>query len=456
MYLIGLDIGTTSVCGIMCDAESGKIVQSVTKPNPGFLPTHNPWEKLQDPVKLADTLLDITEILSKNSTPACIGVTGQMHGIIYLDSEGEPVSPLMTWQDGRGDLPFREDMTYAEYLSKKTGYSLSTGYGAVTHFYNTVNNLIPENAVTFCTVHDFAVMKLTGRKTPLLHPSDAASFGLYDLKNAEFDKNSILAGEMDSSFFPQVSTGFTLAGKTTNDIPVSVAIGDNQASVLGSVNSLSDTVLVNVGTGSQISCVVSCLPEKTKMECRPLIDGYWMLVGSSLCGGRAYAILERLLRETAELVCGKKIESAYPAMDKLMSGFDSETQPLCVNTTFSGTRQNPALRGSITQIGIDNLTVANLCDGFMCGMVNELYGLYTEMKPMLKELPKQLVGSGNGIRFNKPLTRRFSETFGLPISIPGMREEAAFGAALFAGVSSGVYNSIEQAQQKITYIDEGY
>ena len=46
------------------------------------------------------------------------------------------LSPLKIWQDGRGDLPYKDSLTYAEYMSKKTGYPLATGYGAVTYFYD--------------------------------------------------------------------------------------------------------------------------------------------------------------------------------------------------------------------------------------------------------------------------------------------------------------------------------
>ena len=62
-----------------------------------------------------------------------IGVTGQMHGILYLDELGRAVSPLYTWQDQRGAERLTQQ-TYAERLSELTGYTLSTGYGVVTHF----------------------------------------------------------------------------------------------------------------------------------------------------------------------------------------------------------------------------------------------------------------------------------------------------------------------------------
>lgn len=452
MDLIGLDIGTTSLCGIVCDADTGKIQRSVSLPNDTFLKTAHPWEKQQDPVRLIEKCRSICDDLTASGSIGAIGVTGQMHGIVYLDKDGKPLGPLTIWQDGRGDQPYKDGLTYAQYLSKQTGYAVATGYGAVTHFYNTVNGLVPPKAVTFCTIHDLAVMTLTGRTSPLLHPSDAAGFGIFDLQNDRFDADAIRRAKMDPAFFPAVAERDELAGKTPAGIPVAVAIGDNQASVLGSVRNLENSVLVNVGTGSQISCVVTAVPENTVMDCRPLVAGRWLLAGSSLCGGRAYAMLERFLRETAALVTGQKVDSAYPVMDKLMASFTAPADPLTVDTRFSGTRREPTLRGAITGIGIDNLTTGHLCDGFMNGMVEELASMYREMRPFLGQEPTQLIASGNGLRFNKPLRDRFSAQFGLPLSVPAHREEAAFGAMLFAGVAAAVFPTLNDAQKRIHYI----
>lgn len=456
MKLIGLDIGTTSLCGISCDAATGQIVQTITEQNGTFLPAAEPWEKQQDAAALVARLRRIAAALAADGDVAAVGLTGQMHGIVYLAADGQPVGPLTIWQDGRGDLPYRDGKSYAEWLSAATGYPLATGYGAVTHFYATVNGLIPPGAVTFCTIHDLCAMALTGRKTPLLDPSDAASIGLFSLARGQFDTAAIRAAGMDPAFFPDVSSGHAALGRTSHGVPVAVAIGDNQASVLGSVQDLAHSVLVNVGTGSQISCAVPQAAAQVtdgRLELRPLTDDLLLLTGSSLCGGRAYAILERALRDIAAAVTGQPVESAYPAMDRLMADYRPNGSPLTVDTAFCGTRSDPQRRGSITGIGIDNFTMAALCDGVMNGIVSELHGLYAGITPLLPQRPVHLIGSGNGIRHNAPLAARFSAAFGLPLSVPAHREEAAFGAALFAAVAAGAVPDLAAAQSLIRYLD---
>lgn len=451
MYAIGLDIGTTSVCGILHDAQTGEIVRSRTLPNDSFLTTNNAWEKIQDPhrlLSLVDTVLD--ELLAESLPVVSIGVTGQMHGIVYIDSTGKPVSSLAIWQDGRGDLPYKDGKTYAEYMSEKTGYPLATGYGAVTYFYDTVNKKLPDDAVSFCTIHDLAVLHLTGEASPLLHSSDAASLGLFDTATHTFDEAAVKALGLDNTLFPKACSDFTVRGYYKG-IPVCVAIGDNQASFLGSVADPANSILVNVGTGSQISCFTEKRSKNKSLDCRPLMGDSYILAGSSLCGGRAYAMLEKLFREIAATVSGVEIQSAYPAMDKLMEGFVQKVGALEVSTLFSGTRANPKERGSIANIGVDNLTMAALCDGFMRGIAGELYELYAAMCPELSTARNRMVGSGNGVRNNKALRERFEQTFGLKMVIPAHREEAAFGASLSALVAAGVYDSMQAASKLIRY-----
>lgn len=451
MYAIGLDIGTTSVCGILHDAASGEVVATRTEKNDSFLPTESDWAKEQDPKRLLAILKSITEeLLACEKKIVSIGITGQMHGIVYVDPNGTPVSSLRIWQDGRGNLPYKDGKSYAAHMSEVTGYPLATGYGAVTYFYDTVNGLVPKEAVAFCNIHDLAAMALTGRRNPLLHASDAAALGLYNVAGGSFDNEAIGKLGLDASMFPSVTSGFARAGEYQG-IPVSVAIGDNQASFLGSVADMEKSLLVNVGTGAQISCLVHAVP-KTELDCRPLLSGSYLMAGSSLCGGRAYAILERFFREVAEAVTGTPVSSAYPTMDRLMANAAPPAEPLNISTIFSGTRADPQKRGSIAGIGIDNLTMASLCDGFMCGMATELYDMYREILPFLDSEKKYMIGSGNGVRFNTPLKERFERIFGLPMRIPAHKEEAAFGASLYALVAAGIYPDITSAQKLIRYL----
>jgi len=455
MKAIGLDIGTTSLCGIVLDTQTGETLHTINRPNNSTIPSRFGGEKAQNAKLIVSEMLSIAEeLIAKEQEIASIGVTGQMHGIVYLDKNGQPVSDLITWQDERGGMPFKDGETYAEHLSSVSGQRVASGYGSVTHFYNTQNELVPKTAVTFCTIQDLVALALTKGNTPKVHISNAASFGLFDLEHSAFDHASIKNANLSASLFPTVEAKTSLLGRTPDGIPVSVAIGDNQASVLGSVAEPETSILVNVGTGSQISAVVNGYLSNTKQELRPLTEHNYLLAGSSLCGGRAYSILEKFFRSIAEEITETPIKSAYPAMDRLTADLTPPEDCLQVCTLFSGTRKEPSLRGMIEQIGTENLTMRHLCWGVMQGIVQELHDIYKELQPYLASTPTRLVGSGNGIRSNPSLAKLFSETFDLPLYIPAHREEAAFGAALFSLVAAEVYSDFSQAQALVQYQSE--
>lgn len=444
MNVIGLDIGTTTICGIAVCAKSGKLLKSVTLDNDSFI-DGKPFEKIQSPEKIIEKVTALAENLFKEFSPVCaVGITGQMHGIVYLNENGKAVSPLYTWQDGSGNESCG-DTTYAKNLSEFTGYSAASGFGGTTYYYHAKNNLVPDNAVGFCTIHDYAAMVLTGRKTALVHTSDAASFGLFDLENGCFDKKAIEKAGLDFSFFPEVTDKYEAVGEY-NGVPVCCAIGDNQASFIGSVKNMDGCALVNMGTGGQISMLTSLKKAPAGMEIRPLGEGNNILVGCSLCGGRAFAALAEFFSSVCEMISGEKPKNIYKAMDAALENGENEDS-LTVSTKLCGTREDPTLRGSIKNLGIDNFTPVQLMNGFLGGMVSEI----TDMIESTHCEIKSLVGSGNGLRKNIPLQKRFSKALGCEMSIPLNREEAAFGAALTALVAGKIKPDLADAQQLVQY-----
>ncbi len=429
MKALGLDIGTTSISAVLYSQETG-VQQAVTLDTGGFLPGES-WERLQDPGAIrekAEAL--VRELLEQAPDVQAIGVTGQMHGILYLDRQSRPVSPLFTWQDGRGDLPFAPGVSWADRLSALTGYPLSTGYGLVTHFYNLRHGLVPETAARLCTIGDYIAMSLAGQSLPRMEPTNAASLGLLDPDSLAFDPAALERGEIPGTLLPPVSReaflGIGALGK-----PVFQAIGDNQAAFLGAAGSRRDHLLVNVGTGSQI-CVYSPVYLMVPgLETRPFPDGGWLLVGASLCGGRSYALLEGFFRQTVEMVTGSS-QSAYAAMDRALTRAGVLENCPVAQTTFQGTRQNPRLRGSFSGIGPDNFTPVHMIQSVMEGMARELYEMYRGYLDIGGQPPKAMIGSGNGLRKNAHLCRVFETVFGCPLTLSPCREEAACGAAIYA------------------------
>lgn len=428
MRAIGIDIGTTTVSAVVLD-HTGRVEAAEVRSNGAFLPSARPWEKLQDPARLLTLAEELVKtMLERYPDAAGIGVTGQQHGIVYLNETGDPVSPLYTWQDGRGGLEYENGISAADYIYRTTGYPIAPGYGLATHFYLAKKGRLPEGAVTFCTICDYVAMKLCGHTSPALDPSHAASLGLYDLEQGAFSLRAMEQLGLDPAILPSLARRRVL-GQGPGGLPVSVAIGDNQASFIGSTGGQNRGVLVNVGTGSQVSLYTPALCRREGLETRPFPGGGYLLVGASLCGGRAYALLEQFFRQTTAMVTGQE-RDCYAPMAELLAQGEPEDVPV-ISPTFAGTRQDPGLRGSITGLSTENLTPRHLIWAMLRGMTDELYDMY-EKGAGQQSIPEEgFWGGGNGLRKNPQLCRLLEERFGAKLSLSSGQEEAACGAALF-------------------------
>lgn len=427
MKSLGIDIGTTTISAAVIDAATDEVITTRTVSNDSFIETASLWEKIQDPdmickkvFRLADGFLDEYEDIGT------IGLTGQMHGIVYVDRVGECTGPLYTWQDERGDQSCFGGRSICEILREDCGVRAYPGYGLVTHLYNKKRGEIPEGAVTFCTIMDYIGMKMTGRKCPLVHSSNAASLGLFDVKKRKFREELLREAGIESAFLPEVTDELRCLGRYRGRT-VGVAIGDNQASFLGAAEDTERTILLNMGTGGQVSVSSNLFLEADGIEARPFLPGKYLLVGASLCGGRSYAMLERFFRLYAE-EAGMKNVDHYAVMERLLDKSGKESE-LKVSTTFSGTRDEPWKRGGIGNISVENFTPENLIRGFLEGMTEELYSMYKEMEMKLESEERVLVLSGNGFRKNRPLREIAEEKFGMRAVLAASCEEAACGAA---------------------------
>ena len=101
MNTIGLDIGTSSVKALLV-SPNGEILK-VSCPEYPFQTPKPLWAETDPNVWWEATLIAIKELLEGNdpSSIGGIGLTGQMHGLVLLDSAGEVLRPCIMWNDQR-------------------------------------------------------------------------------------------------------------------------------------------------------------------------------------------------------------------------------------------------------------------------------------------------------------------------------------------------------------------
>jgi sedoheptulokinase len=414
MHLIGIDIGTSKIGGILFDFK-GKKSETVLRENNSAINLAYEWEKIQNPDKI---LLIVKEILFlfllKINDIEGIGITGQMHGIIYVDKLGNPLSHLSKWQDGRGNLPLRKNMSYAVFLQRETGYPVSTAYGLVSLFFNYMNIAVPKNGSGICTIMDYVAIKLTGEKRSVIDCTNAVASGFFGLKKMKFYYEALI----DVSIDPAVLSELVRQGEATGaykNIPIYPAVGDNQASLLGSVKKLRESVPVYVGTSGRVSIYTDNYVFTKSLDIRLFIEGVYLLVGASLCGGISFTVLKNFFDQTIKLFCPPKLFQAdfYTFANSIDPSVLKYKDSLKVKTLFNGTRANTSKKESIKNLSLENFTPENLVAGSFTGICDELYDYFKCLPETSVKKTRFLVGSGDAIRKNTILLKVFEKRFGL-------------------------------------------
>ena len=447
-YAVGIDIGTTSISGAVIDLDARSQTEFYCVPNGTDLSFECDDIHEQDPDLIFEKVQGILEsITEKYAGIVSIGVTGQMHGILYIDDNGDAVSHLITWQDGRGDRLCGFCTTYVGEIQKLTGERVATGFGLVSHYYNVEHGLVYPDAVSICSIMDYVTMKLCGADRPLMHSSVAASLGLFDVSACKFKLDALDILGIDRAILPEVTDDYAVCGEW-HGIPVSVGIGDNQASFLGTVRDVDSTVLVNIGTGSQVSAVCDdgtvC---DRDTEVRPLVKGKNIICGSALCGGASYALLEKFFREFS-IASGQVDVPVYDVINRLAEeSYRRLEEPLNVSTLFRGKRSEPSATGSISGITAANFTPGRFALGFIFGICQELYEYIGD------ELigKTSVVASGNAVQKIGIMREVIEEVFGLPVSISDGKEEASVGTALFSTIAANELDEINDFADFISY-----
>ena len=438
---LGIDIGTTKVAVVVLDPHTGTLLHSGSRITNSYLPM--PAGYAEQDVSQIFSALDtvISEIPSPLLTAvSAIGITGQMHGMLLWNPKSGARSNLITWQDQRCNYG-----GFLEKLREQTGdHSLNTGYGCASLAWlcrNDQKSLDQYSCAS--TIHDHLASLMCDLEHSHTDTSDGASWGCFDIAKGDWKRDSIKLAGIPERILPKVkpcgsklgtlSESFAKRWGVKAKIPVTTPLGDNQASLFATITQPESQLALTIGTGGQLSLVLSDLPEQSgrpvKYEVRPYVDGKYIAVAASLCGGDGFAFVAN----TVEAWC-KELEIAAPSRDAIFSKLNNlalsvRESPLSVQTSFLGERFAPELRGSISNIDLENLTLTNLSHAACRSVVRNL----KEMLPdELWRGRRSLVGSGNAIRKLPIFQRIIEEEFQMDLELLEGREEAATGAAMVA------------------------
>jgi sedoheptulokinase len=460
--IIGLDLGTTTVTGVLFDVHAGLVRHEVQVGNAGAIQGLVATRAEQDPAQLRELALGVlAELAAQEGAVDGIAVTGQMPCLICVDGGGEPLTNLISWQDRRTAEPLAGGTTALDRIHqrlgeipvpagseepwKENGCRISHGYGAAALFWLVQSGKLPPGTRRVCTLPDWIASQLTGR-LPVTDATLAASWGVFSLLDSGWNACTLDRLGLDAGLLPAVvASGQQLGGPVAevtrtvglaSGTPVHNALGDNQASFVGSVNEAENSVMINLGTGGQVCWMAPGIDSPSEaVETRPLPGRRSLRVGASLCGGAAYAWLNRTVRSwLGEFGAEVDEGTVYERLNALAETCE-DGDGIRVQTTFQGMRGKPEVEaGAIEGITLDNLQLGALARATLIGMVDELRELYVPYATIRRRF-REIVASGGAVTLNPLLRGLIEERFGLPVRAPRWAESAAVGAALVAARS---------------------
>ena len=299
---LGIDIGTSGTKTIAID-ESGAILASASAEYPCLHP-HPGWSE-QDPESWwRATASTVREVLSKaNLKPAdvaAIGLSGQMHGSVFLDSKGEVVRPALLWNDQRTVAEAAEIEAKAggrEGLVRLVANRALVGFTAPKLLW--VRNHEPANWDRVRQVllpKDYIRFKLSG--TYATEVSDAAGTLLLDVANRRWSRELLGLLEIDPALMPdcfespEVSSVVSRSGAEATGLAEGTKIvggaGDQPAGAVGNGIVRAGVVSATMGTSG---VVFAHTPEsgfdplgRLQRGCHA-VPGAWCVMGVVLSAG---------------------------------------------------------------------------------------------------------------------------------------------------------------------------
>jgi sedoheptulokinase len=438
VYAAGLDVGTTNIELLLVDVEDCRVTARFSAPV-RRITSDNPYAFEQD---AADIAASARELFGRVTQPvASVGITGQVHGIVYTDEALRPLSPLYTWLDQRGIEPCNGG-TPQSVLEERTGIRLPAGWGLLTHYANRLFGRVPAGARRVMGITEFVAGNLTGSPLAATDDSILASFGAWEPPGA--CRTALLAEVLspDCPAFPEAAPPFSVAGHLAGICPAPVAcpVGDNQAGFFGALPRPEGSCLVSIGTSGQISFFSKNAAAPAGMELRPYLGKGYLQVGATLAAGKSYEALASLIKEIVRAGGGKiGDEEAFALMKR--AAVDAGKTSLVFETALGGTRRDPAKRGSITGIGLDNLRLGELVLAAIDGIVRELADFTA---PAGGLGVRRVAVTGSAPQKNELFLEAVRRRFGREACDPAF-DGAAFGAAVIGAVAAGLVSGDDTA-----------
>jgi xylulokinase len=417
LSLLGIDVGTTGVKAVRI-SETGEVLARAEEEYPLSIPQSG-WAE-QDP----EDWWRATERVLEDDGP--LGFSGQMHGLVLLDADGQVLRPAILWNDQRtgAECAEIEETIGLARLIELTGNRALPGFTAPKLLWvrkhepdvwsRVAHVLLPKDYVRF---------RLSGEHA--IDAADASGTLLFDVARREWSREVCEALEIPIEWLPRVAESTEIAGA-----------GDQQAGALGVGVVGPGPLSVVLGTSGVVFAALEGYradPQaRVHVFCHAVPDT-WEAMGVMLSAAGSL----RWLRDA--------VGGSYDELVGEAERWPAGTEGLTFLPYLQGERTphaDPDARGSFTGLSLRHDRGA-LVRAVLEGVA---YGLRDSLE-LLRELGVEpTVGrvSGGGARSELWL-RIVSSALGIPLERTAVEEGAAYGAALLGGVATGVFADAHEA-----------
>src|SRR5687768_4663582 len=437
--VIGIDSGTQSTKTLVVDAKNGKVLGGASEAY-DLLPNLPPGAKEQHPQTWRDaTLKTIRKALKqagvKSAEIKAIGVSGQQHGFVPLDENGEVIRPAKLWCDTSTTAECDEIMEKLggfKATVREIGNAVLPGFTASKILWLKKNE--PKNFARLASVllpHDYLNFWLTGEK--FMEYGDASGTALLDVRKRKWSRAVLDAidPELESKLPPLISSdrpAGTLQPSTAKelglsaDVLVSAGGGDNMMGAIGTGNTSPGVITASFGTSGTIYACAGKPVIDPKGEIAAFCDStnQWLPL---LCTMNVTVATE-MVRNDFKLDHAKfnsVATSAPPGCDGLL---------LLPYLEGERTPNIPAGTGVFFGVTTRTFTAEHFARAAMEGVTLGMnYGLQR-----LRELgvePTQIRATGGGAK-SKLWRQIMADVFNAEVVTLKVSEGAAYGAALQA------------------------
>lgn len=452
--LLGLDVGTTATKAFLMNIN-GDLIASASYTY-GLITLHEDWVE-QDPEELwrgvVTTCRKVMEGVKPQDRVLAFSLSSQAGTTIPVDDEGKPLRNAISWMDHRAHNQSEQirEALGDNRIYEISGWQLGDGLPLPCILWMRQNEPKTFSSVKkFLFVNDFIAYRLTGQFC--MNPSDAGITQLYNLADGEWDEDLLnLAGIKPDQLSPLRNSGAVI-GRLTREasretgLPESTLLvngaHDQYCAAVGSGVLKPGDVMLSCGTAWVILCFMEKMvldPDKRLSVSRHAIPDRWGAIKSL---GGVGACMEWFLNNFWKS-CAKS--EVYGELNRCAEEVPAGSKGLIFLPSSGGYGRGS--RGAFIGLSLAH-SRSEMARAIMEGIVFELKWTMNELAGSgveAKEL--RMVGGAAASPIWPKIVANITH---LPVAIPSVTQAASYGAAILAGVGSGIFADAESGYEALT------